>query len=263
MQFDEKESPPVIVNKKAHHASHHGGAWKVAYADFVTAMMALFIVLWVLGQDEQTIEAVARYFKDPIGFSEKGSSFLEGKVTPFLAGDTGGKDKVSEANELKRMGEKIISELSASPEFQKLTDHIEIEIVDEGLRIEIIDSSDIFFEIGTSTLKPNAKHLLEKVGNNLAKLKNKVVLEGHTDSRPYSNRTGYTNYELSADRANSARAALTLSDMKEDQIDEIRGYADKRLRDKNDPFNKINRRISIIVKFSGDKNEKENNNDGN
>lgn len=256
MQFDEKETPPVIVNKKSHHAGHHGGAWKVAYADFVTAMMALFIVLWVLGQDEETKKAVASYFKDPVGFSSGRSSVLDGKVTPFLAGENKEKDKESEANELKKMGEKIVSELSSSPEFEKLTDHIEIEIVDEGLRIEIIDSSDIFFEIGTSTLKPNAKHLLEKIGDNLSKLKNKIVLEGHTDSRPYAgDGTGYTNYELSADRANAARGALTQSEMNEKQIDEIRGYADKRLRDKDDPFNKINRRISIIVKFSEDKDD--------
>jgi chemotaxis protein MotB len=120
--------------------------------------------------------------------------------------------------------------------------------------MEIIDSSDTFFEIGTSTLKLNARLLLEKIGVNLSKLPNKIVIEGHTDSRPFvGDGTGYTNFELSADRANSARSALTLSNFNESQIVEVRGYADRRLRDPNDPFNKTNRRISIIVKFSENK----------
>ncbi|HVO75805.1 MAG TPA: OmpA family protein, partial [Ignavibacteriaceae bacterium] len=125
--------------------------------------------------------------------------------------------------------------------------------VDEGLRIELSESNDnIFFEIGTATLKEKARLLLEKIGNYLSKLPNKLIIEGHTDSRPYSgDGSGYTNFELSADRANSARRALAVSNPSLlNQIEEIRGYADKKLRDQNDPFNVVNRRISIIVKFT-------------
>jgi chemotaxis protein MotB len=248
-------NPIIIKKKKGHGDGHHGGAWKVAYADFVTAMMALFIVLWVLGQDDAVKESVAKYFKDPIGLSDKGKSVLEGNSSEVLSIDLQKEvmQRETEKQELKKMGDQILSELSEDPTFADITDQIKIEIIDEGLRIEIIDSAeDIFFEIGTANLKPETIKLLKSIGDHIAKLPNKIVVEGHTDSRPYNTikEAGYTNFELSADRANSARRALLQSILDANQIDEIRGYADRRLRDKNDPFNNINRRISIIVKFS-------------
>jgi chemotaxis protein MotB len=153
------------------------------------------------------------------------------------------------------MGDKIISEISSDPEFSDLSGQIKIEIVEEGLRIELSESNDnIFFEIGTATLKDRARLLLEKIGNYLIKLPNNIIIEGHTDSRPYSgDGSGYTNFELSADRSNSARRALAVSNASlSRQIAEIRGYADKKLRDQADPFNIVNRRISIIVKFTAE-----------
>jgi len=245
---------PIIIKKKKHDHGHHGGAWKVAYADFVTAMMALFIVLWVLGQDDAIKESIARYFKDPIGFSDKGKNVLEGNSSELLNIDLEKQlqQRETEKQELKKMGEQILSELSDDPDFTDITDQIKIEIVDEGLKIEIVDSADdIFFEIGTAQLKPEAAKLLQKIGDYLSKLPNKIVIEGHTDSRQYNTikDAGYTNFELSADRANSARRALLLSLINVNQIDEIRGHADRKLRDKSDPFNIVNRRISIIVKF--------------
>ena len=249
---------PIIIKKKKGHGGHHGGAWKVAYADFVTAMMALFIVLWVLSQDDAMKESVARYFKDPIGFSDKGKGVMVGNTTdvsdaPSSAIEDKQLLKKSETTELKKMGEKIISELASDPKFKKLSDHIEIQVTDEGLRIEIMDSDeDLFFEVGTSTLKSNAKLLLKEIGDNLSTLPNYIVVEGHTDSRPYSgDGTGMTNFELSTDRANAARRALTQSSLKSSQIYEVRGYADRRLRDTLDPYNVVNRRISIIVKYTG------------
>ncbi len=247
-------NPIIIVKKKGPGHGHHGGAWKVAYADFVTAMMALFIVLWVLGQDDAIKESIARYFKDPIGFSDKGQNVLEGNTAELINADLEKEliQRETEKQELKNMGEQIMSELSEDPNFADIMDQIKIEITEEGLRIEIVDSADdIFFEIGTATLKVEATKLLEKIGNYLAKLPNKIVIEGHTDSRQYqSDQKGYTNFELSAERANSARRALLQSLLNVNQIDEIRGYADRRLRDKEDPLNTVNRRISIIVKYS-------------
>jgi chemotaxis protein MotB len=247
-------NPIIIKKKKRHGEGHHGGAWKVAYADFVTAMMALFIVLWVLGQDDAIKESVARYFKDPIGFSDKGKNVLEGNSSEFLNLDLQKElqQRETEKQELKKMGDQILSELSEDPNFADITDQIKIEIIDEGLRIEIVDSADdIFFEIGTARLKQETIKLLAKIGDYLSKLQNKIVVEGHTDSRQYQavKDAGYTNFELSADRANSARRALLQSFLNVNQIDEIRGYADRKLRDKTDPFNIVNRRISIIVKF--------------
>ena len=255
---------PIIVKKKKGHGGHHGGAWKVAYADFVTAMMALFIVLWVLSQDDAMKESVARYFKDPIGFSDKGKGVMVAKTSsvsdaPSSAIEDKQLLKKSETTELKKMGEKIISELSSNPKFKKLSDQIEIQVTDEGLRIEIMDSDeDLFFEVGTSTLKSNAQLLLKEIGDNLASVPNLVVVEGHTDSRPFSgNGKGMTNFELSSDRANAARRALTQSALDPSKIYEVRGYADRRLRDKVDPYNVVNRRISIIVKYSGENLENE------
>ncbi len=250
---------PIIIkkNKKGH--GHHGGAWKVAYADFVTAMMALFIVLWILGQDSSIQAAVANYFKDPVGISEKGKNLLDGKAPSMLEIDLQNEIELIEKQkrELTKMGESIINELSDDPNFSNILDQIIIEIVEEGLRVEIIDSEDdFFFEIGTADLKPETRNLLKKIGEQLAKISNKIVIEGHTDARPYlGGELGYTNFELSTDRANSARRGLILGGLNSSQIYEVRGYAERRLRDINDPYNAVNRRISIIVKYLSKTNE--------
>ncbi|MEJ5350730.1 MAG: flagellar motor protein MotB [Melioribacteraceae bacterium] len=251
VHFDE---PPIIKKIKKGHGGHHGGAWKVAYADFVTAMMALFIVLWVLGQSEEVKQAVAAYFADPIGFSTKSKNLFDGSSSQMidLKLQEEMKQKEMEKQELEKMAEKIKEDLSKDTELMKLSDQVKIEVVKEGLRIELVDSAnDIFFEIGTSELKPEARRLLLKIGSEISKLKNKIIIEGHTDSRQYRNDgTGYTNFELSADRANSAKRALVAGGVSEKQIDEIRGYADTRLRDPNDPYSYVNRRISITLKYT-------------
>lgn len=252
------ENAPIIIKKGKKHHGHHGGAWKVAYADFVTAMMALFIVLWILGQDKEVIENVAGYFRDPLGFTDKVNSIINGNG-PSLQLDSikvATMDKEArrqqEIAEFKKMGDKILGELQSNPEFSGLADQVKIEVVDEGLRIEMMESNnDVFFEIGTSQLNPRAKNLVEKIGKNLATISNKIIIEGHTDSRPYSGgNAGYSNYELSCDRANSARRVLLSSGLQNERIDEIRGYADTRLSDKEDPFSVVNRRVSIIIKFA-------------
>lgn len=248
----DKNTQPIIVKKVKKHEGHHGGAWKVAYADFVTAMMALFIVLWVLSQDTATKESITRYFKDPIGFSSKNKNILEGNTKNVSeVNENKALAKEREKEELKRMGDKIISELGGDPDFSKLMNQIKIEFVNEGLKIELLDSLDgAFFKIGTSKLSKNGEELIKKIGDQLSRLPNKIIVEGHTDSRPYSgNGTGYTNFELSADRANSARRALISSKLSGSQIDEVRGYADRELRDKSNPFSTVNRRISIIVEY--------------
>ncbi|MEB2354865.1 MAG: OmpA family protein, partial [Ignavibacteriales bacterium] len=142
--------------------------------------------------------------------------------------------------------------LSSNSDFAYLMDQIKIEIANEGLRIEMIESNDaVFFEIGTSELREDAKKLLYELSKNLKAIPNKLIIEGHTDARPYPNDgRGYTNFELSVDRANSARRVIVASGLDPVRIDEIRGYADTRLLDKKDPFNLVNRRISIIIKFA-------------
>lgn len=252
------ENNIIIIKKGKKDHGHHGGAWKVAYADFVTAMMALFIVLWVLGQDQKIVQGVAGYFKDPVGFSTKGRYLLEG--SGGIPSDSAAaviqkiKERESEANKLKEMGDQVINQLSKNEEFTQLAGQIKVEIANEGLRIEMTESNDaVFFEIGTSELKREAQNLIMEIGRNLSTLNNKIIIEGHTDSRPYSNQArNYSNFELSCDRANSARRILLGGGLTPEKIDEVRGYADSRLLDKNDPYNLVNRRISVIVKYSSD-----------
>ncbi len=253
-----EEQAPIKIVKKKGHGGHHGGAWKVAYADFVTAMMALFIVLWVLSQSDEVKEAVAHYFKDPVGFSAKSSGVIgQGRK------DSGKKNKaVTKSISMREFEQKKFEELKLQIEkdigknkaFLKLAGQVEISIEDDGLRIEMVDKKDnYFFDIGSAHLKPAAREMLHKIGEKLKTLKNKIVIEGHTDARPFIRRNGvYTNFELSADRANAARRALIEGGLPPDQIDEVRGYADHRLRDPQHPYSLVNRRISIIIKY-GDK----------
>ena len=249
----------IVVKKVNKHGGHHGGAWKVAYADFVTAMMALFIVLWILGQDEKVVQNVAGYFKDPVGFTEKmkAISVIDGSAIQLptdsnLSAIDKIKEREKEIERLNAMKDSIISDLSRDGEFENLIDQVKMEIVNEGLRIEMVESNDdVFFEIGTSELKPQAKKLLAEIGKDLEAIPNKIIIEGHTDARPYQNNGGgYTNFELSADRSNSARRIMINGGLNASRIDEVRGYADTKLLDKEDPFNLVNRRISIIIKFA-------------
>jgi chemotaxis protein MotB len=254
---EKNSAPQIIIKKKRRHPGVHGGSWKVAYADFVTAMMALFIVLWVLGQDQSVVQAVTSYFKDPAGKrigiagTVSGAPGDKGQKAP--AGTEDWKER--EKEKLKEMGGQILMQLSRNPEFKGLTDQIKIEIVNEGLRIELVESAnDIFFEIGTSTLKTSAQALIREIGSQLARLPNKLVVEGHTDSRAYSGGVlGYTNFELSAERANMARRALIEGGVADAVVDEVRGYADRRLRDSKNPLSFTNRRISIIVRYPEDR----------
>jgi chemotaxis protein MotB len=265
-QNEQNNQPPVIVKKKKKGEGHHGGAWKVAYADFVTAMMALFIVLWVLNQSDEVKQKVSGYFKDPSVFNiGKGASVID-KSKPGNPDSRKMEDEILsklemkrlEKQKLKEMGEDIINKLNRKGEFDSIMDQIEIEIVNEGLRIEIMESNtDVFFDVGTSRLNKRSKKLLHVIANQLTQIDNKIVIEGHTDSRPYNNGIdGYSNYELSADRANAARRQLLKGGVLESHIHEIRGYADNQLRKRNDPYDISNRRISIIVKYSQE-NEKQ------
>jgi chemotaxis protein MotB len=255
----DNDSAPIIIKKvNKGHGGHHGGAWKVAYADFVTAMMALFIVLWVLSQNDEVIQGVAGYFQDPIGFSNNSTQIIDGpgSGTQEVTIDVERKLREMERERLAEMGQEIVNEISSNEEFVHLANQIEIEFVDEGMRIEMVESAEhVFFQIGSSNMQPESKKILRDIGSQLAKINNLIVVEGHTDARPFvSAGEDYSNYELSADRANAARRELIAGGLHSDRVYEIRGYADKMLRDEQDPFNVVNRRISIIVKFT--KNER-------
>ena len=232
--------PIIVIKKKGGHGGHHGGAWKVAYADFVTAMMALFIVLWLLNSSKQVQEAVGGYFKDPTGTSKKVGSNLTGSGENF----TLTKDN------MPRLKEELQKAIRQVNNFDKLKKQIEMTVTAEGLRIELLESaSGTFFESGSAAPNGNGEELLIALSEELGKLPNKVTIEGHTDSKPYSGVKEYSNWELSTDRANAARRLMQAHGVRADQVTQVRGYADQKLRTPEDPLEASNRRITLIVQY--------------
>ena len=235
-----KAQPIIVIKKKVGHGGHHGGAWKVAYADFVTAMMALFIVLWLLNSSKQVQEAVGGYFKDPTGTAKKVGSNMVGA----------GENFVLTRDNMPKLKEQLQQALKQMTDFEKLKIHIEMTVTAEGLRIELSESaSGTFFDSGKAKLKGDGTELLMTLAQELGKLPNKLSIEGHTDSTPYAPSASYGNWELSADRANAARRVMQTNGIRPDQITQVRGFADQRLRKPDAPLDPANRRISLIVQY--------------
>ncbi|HLV85601.1 MAG TPA: flagellar motor protein MotB [Candidatus Sulfotelmatobacter sp.] len=236
----EKTRPVIIIKKKGGHGGHHGGAWKVAYADFVTAMMALFIVLWLLNTSKQIQEAVGGYFKDPTGTSKKVGTNLAGAGENFIL----------TRDNMPRLKDQLQQAMRQMSDFEKLKSHIEMTVTAEGLRIELSESeAGTFFDSGSPKLNGNGRELLVTLAQELGKLPNKISIEGHTDSNPYAPRANYGNWELSSDRANAARRLMQENGIQGDQVTQVRGFADQRLRKPEAPFDPSNRRISVIVQY--------------
>jgi chemotaxis protein MotB len=241
MPEPENSAPPVIViKKKSNHGGHHGGAWKVAYADFVTAMMALFIVLWLLSSSEKVKKSVASYFKDPSGNGKEVGSTMKGT----------GEGVAVTKDDMAQLKEKLEQALETMPKFQQMKDNVELTITDEGLRIELIENEKgLFFESGSAHPTDRGQELLLRLAEELGHLPNTLLIEGHTDAKPYAGATTYSNWELSADRSNSARRLMQTSELRPDQVAQVRGFADQRLRTPKEPNNPSNRRISVIVQY--------------
>jgi len=234
----EKTRPIIIVKKKGGHG-HHGGAWKVAYADFVTAMMALFIVLWLLNASKEVQVAVGGYFKDPTGTSKKVGSNMVGAGENFIL----------TRDNMPKLRDQLQMAIKQMTDFEKLKSHIEMTVTAEGLRIELSESaSGTFFDSGSAKLKGDGSELLITLAQELGKLPNKLSIEGHTDSQPYSSAT-YGNWELSSDRANAARRVMQANGIGPGQVTQVRGFADQRLRKPDAPLDPANRRISLIVQY--------------
>lgn len=228
----------ILIKRPKKHDAHHGGAWKVAYADFVTAMMALFIVLWLLNSSQQVRDAVSGYFRDPAGVASKAGTDKEGS----------GKNVAISALDMEQLKRELENRLKSLPDFDKLKNHIEITITDEGLRIELLeDERGTFFDLGSPEPNSTGRELLSSLAQYLGGIDNKLSIEGHTDSKPYSGRMEYTNWELSADRANAARRLMRRNGIRSDQVSQVRGFADQNLRKPQNPLDPSNRRISLIV----------------
>ena len=232
--------PIIIIKRGGGHGGHHGGAWKVAYADFVTAMMALFIVLWLLNTSKQIQEAVGGYFKDPTGTSKMVGNGQKG------SGDniTLTKDDMSKIKDVMQQA------MKKTAVFEKFKDQIEMTITAEGLRIELLETADgAFFPSGKAEPTGGGKELLIKLAQELGRLPNLVSIEGHTDAKPFAQSGAYGNWELSTERGNAARRLMQANGLGPKQVTQVRGFADERLRKPEAPEDPSNRRISVIVLY--------------
>jgi chemotaxis protein MotB len=244
----------VIIIKKGGHKKHghHGGAWKVAYADFVTAMMAFFLVMWIVGQSKEMRTQVASYFRDPVAFQDSGggNGVLPGAKRGTIGDAQDAAPNVEAATKtLEKAAKNLREKLQAIPQFEAIKDRIEIKVTTDGLQIELLDGQkEGFFDTGSARLKPETVELLQAMGPELGEVGHAVVIDGHTDTAPYGSTTGYTNWELSADRANAARRVLQVSGMKADQLEAVRGYGATKLRIADKPLDASNRRVSILVR---------------
>jgi chemotaxis protein MotB len=268
---------PIIVKKiKKTAAGHHGGAWKIAYADFVTAMMAFFLLMWLLGSTAKgDMNGISEFFKTPLKVAMAGGSG-SGDSSSILMG--GGKDltrkdgqtkkgddtssprrkadlkaakaalQKEEAERLKTLKARIEATIEANPLLKKYKNQLLLDITSEGLRIQIVDEKNRpMFELAKAQLQPYTKEILHVMGIVLNEVPNKIGLSGHTDSTPYSSDAGYSNWELSSDRANASRREMIAGGMNDDKILRVVGLGSAANLDKADPFNPINRRISIVV----------------
>ena len=263
----------IVINRKGGHGGHHGGAWKVAYADFVTAMMALFIVLWLMNTSKQVQEAVGGYFRDPSGTSKyvgvgtskamdsgqpgSGDKPIPGGAGKNLIAGGGGEKLIVGKDDMNKLKEELQQSIRKVTDLRNLNKQVEMSVTNEGLRIELLETAaGTFFDLGNATPSQNGAELLRALAQEIGKLPNRVSIEGHTDSKPYG-RAGYSNWELSVDRANAARRIMSENGLAPSQVSQVRGYADQRLRDKPNPEDPSNRRISLIVAYLDAPGEKE------
>ncbi|TGN40068.1 flagellar motor protein MotB [Marinobacter confluentis] len=261
-----EDQPIIIKRKKVVAAGHHGGSWKVAFADFATAMMAFFLVLWLTAtaSPEQKL-AVEGYFKDPVGYTEGGSrnpvdlggsaSVVNESSEDIADSDIQIEDQVVEElaqtleqQKMEQLFQDLKERIEQNETLQDFKDQLLIDITSEGLRIQIVDRSQRpMFDSGRAELKYYSQDILFELAKTLSTVNNKLSITGHTDSSPFNGRPGYTNWELSADRANTARRALVAGGVDGGQIGRVVGLSDSVLFNKDDPQAPVNRRISIIV----------------
>jgi len=239
------ESAPLVTGTRPRRGPERrrSGAWKVAYADFVTALMALFIVLWMMSSGERVKASVSGYFRDPRGYTQK-----------LGAGPAGSGEglKVRQDN-VRDVRQQIEQALRDMPEFERIRDNVKFSVTGEGLRIDLLETEQgMFFVSGSPTPTSAGEGLLAMLAREIGHLPNGLVIEGHTDARPYRNAgpsNGYSNWELAADRANAARRLLNAHGLRPEQVVEVRGFADQRLFNDKDAFDPRNRRVSVVVRF--------------
>ncbi len=249
-------TPIIIKKKKVSGHGHHGGSWKVAYADFVTAMMAFFMVMWIMGMSDSTRSMVQGYFNDPKGFIKNPPK----SRTPFAipgspqprqgkGGDSKGESLKAETEAAKKIETSLEKAITSDPSLRSLFKNMDMSITEEGLRIEFMEASgSVFFETGKATIRPDALRLVSKVAPLLAKAGRALIIEGHTDAMPYAG-GGYDNLDLSADRAKAMKHALQAGGMPTKLFSQVRGYGATKLRKPGDPLDFSNRRVTVLIPF--------------
>ncbi|MAR91635.1 MAG: motility protein MotB [Pseudomonadales bacterium] len=272
MEFESGDKPVIVRRVRKSRSAPHGGAWKVAFADFATAMMAFFLVLWLL--EATSVEekaAISGYFSDPSGFTEGGSPYvidLGGGLRDDQSADQAGSETDAppvpdavlteetvqdlaaqiESRRFQELKKNLETRIENDPNLSKYRDQIIMEVTRDGLQIQIVDaSSRPMFDSGSDDIKPYMNEILQALADTIAAVPNGLSITGHTDAEAFTERSDYSNWELSADRANAARRALLRNGVSEQQISQVVGLADSALYDKEHPDNPINRRISILV----------------
>ncbi|MEP6619476.1 MAG: flagellar motor protein MotB [bacterium] len=244
----------IVKRRKKAHVAHHGGSWKVAYADFVTAMMAFFMVMWILGMDENLKKSIEGYFSNPVGF-KKGYSGGKNPISRGASPTTVTANQLrlvshrTQEERFNRAGASIKSKLQEAG-LTSIGANIEVVTTSAGLRIELAEGGEgeTFFPVASAEMKPVMHRLLALIASELSPLNNPLVIEGHTDGRPFSGT--YSNWELSADRANAARRVLEQNGVAPSRVREVRGLADRDPRLDADSYDASNRRITIVLPFS-------------
>jgi chemotaxis protein MotB len=277
MSQDKNKKPIVVKRIKKVAGMAHGGAWKIAYADFVTAMMAFFLLMWLLGSTSKgDLQGIAEYFKTPLKVALLGGEG-SGDATSIIKG--GGEDltreagqvkmaeptqvaslaevqkeiarieRIREVEKLKQLKSRIEEAIEKSPSLKKFKNQILLDMTTEGLRIQIVDEKNRpMFQLGSARLEPYTREILHEIGRMLNEVPNKVSLSGHTDAALYGGgNKGYSNWELSADRANASRRELIAGGMDAEKIVRVVGLSSAVLFVREEPLNPINRRISMIV----------------
>jgi chemotaxis protein MotB len=271
MADDLSQRPIVIKRIKKVAGGHHGGAWKIAYADFVTAMMAFFLLMWLLGSSTKSqLEGISEYFKTPLKVALSGGSSVgessslikgggtdltrqQGQVQKSTVKDDQKAKKIikerAELIKLEGLKKKIEDAVEANPSLKKFANQLLLDITSDGLRIQIVDEQNRpMFASGKAELQPYTKTILREIGKMLNDVENKISLSGHTDGKPFpTGDKGYSNWELSADRANASRRELIVGGMDANKVLQVIGLSSAVLFDKDAPLNPINRRISIVV----------------
>lgn len=269
--MDGKKLQRIIIKrvKRGKHGGAHGGAWKIAYADFVTAMMAFFLLMWLLGSTSKgDLQGIASYFSNPVKVSLMGgdgagdsTSIIQGggprletsKGNIGKKGKSGTSDlsnsELNESRKLQDLKRSITESINKRPNLSEYKNQIRLEMTRDGLQIDIMDHQKRpMFDIGQAVVKPYMREILHEIGASLKEIDNLISLSGHTDATQYSSGLrGYSNWELSADRANASRRELVIGGMPQNKLKRIAGMAETNLLDAQNPSNPINRRISVLV----------------